>query len=115
MVATWGIPGGWVNTTFTPDGFTGQNTTTPFHVFTGVVQRTIANTSSGAEMLTHGTGSYSALSLPPPSPYASMETSGGRVDIGEMLDLINDATGPSIFNNADRAAAAYANAKFPGC
>jgi hypothetical protein len=64
-------------------------------------------------MFTHGTGGYSGL--PPASPYASMETSGARVDIGGLLDLLNDASGPSIFNNVDEGAAAYARANFPGC
>jgi hypothetical protein len=44
-----------------------------------------------------------------------METSGARVDIGGLLDLLNDASGPSIFNNVDEGAAAYARANFPGC
>jgi RHS repeat-associated protein len=113
MVAAWGIPGGWVNTTFTPDGLAGTNTTTPFHVFTGVVQRSITNTSNGAYMLTHGTGGYSSLPQSQ-SPSASLET-GFSVDIGGALDVINDATGPIIFNNVDQAAAAYAKANFAGC
>jgi hypothetical protein len=109
----WGIPGGWVNTTFTPDGLAGTNTTTPFHVFTGVVQRSITNTSDGAVMLTHGTGGYSTLPQSQ-SPDESLET-GFSVDIGGALDVINELSGPTIFNSVDQAAAAYAKANFAGC
>jgi RHS repeat-associated protein len=114
MVANgWGIPGGWVNTTFTQDGLAGTNATTPFHVFTGVVTRGIVNSSGGAYMVTHGTGGYSSLPQSP-SPYESSET-GFSVDIGGLLDAINDLTGPPVFNAVDQAAAAYAQANFPGC
>jgi hypothetical protein len=64
-------------------------------------------------MLTHGTGGYSSLPQSQ-SPSASLET-GFSVDIGGALDVINDATGPIIFNNVDQAAAAYAKANFAGC
>jgi hypothetical protein len=88
MVANaFGIPGGWVTTTFSPDGLTGMNVTTPFHVFMGTVERGIINTDSGAYMLTHGYGGYP--SMPPPSQYASSETTSS-VDLGEILDGIND-------------------------
>lgn len=109
----WGIPGGWVTTSFTPDGLIGTNVTTPLHVFTGVVQRTISNTGGGAYMLTHGYGGYPSM---PDSaaPYGSLET-GVVVDVGGLLDLINDEAGPSIFSAVDQAAAAYAKAHFPGC
>ena len=113
VVNNWGVPGGWVNTTFSADGLTGTNTTTPFHVFTGTVQRTVLDTSDGAYMLTHGTGGYSSLPQSQ-SPYASLET-GFNVDIGGLLDLINDVTGPAVFDNVDQAAASYAAANFPGC
>ena len=87
--------------------------TTPLHVFTGTVVRTVTNTDSSAFMQTHGFGGYAS---PPqaPSPYASLET-GFSVDIGGILDDINDATGPIIFNAVDQAAAAFAQANFPGC
>lgn len=110
---SWGIPGGWVDTTFSPNGLTGQNVTTPFHVFTGTVQRTISNTGSGAYMLTHGYGGYSQL--PPPSPFASMETGDLTVDLGSLLDLVNQEAGPGIFDKVDQEAAAYAKAHYPGC
>ena len=110
---SWGIPGGWVNTRFSPDGVLGTNTTTPFHVFTGTVERSISNTDSGAYMLTHGYGGYPSVSATE-SPYASLET-GVVVDLGGLLDLINDEVGPSIFKNVDEAAAKYAKTHFPGC
>jgi hypothetical protein len=65
------------------------------------------NTSNEAYMLMHGTGGYH--SLPSPSPSASLEM-GFSVDIGGLLDLINDATGSNVFNNVDQVAAAYAMA-----
>lgn len=57
-----------------------------------------------------GTPSVSATE----SPYASLET-GVVVDLGGLLDLINDEVGPSIFKNVDEAAAKYAKTHFPGC
>ena len=109
MANSWGIPGGWVNTSFTPDGLSGTNVTTPFHIFAGTVDRTISNTDGGAYMLTHGYGGYPEV--PIPSPYDGSEVA----DLGYVLDLVNDATGPSVFNAVDQAAAKYAQANFAGC
>jgi hypothetical protein len=110
---TSGMPGGWVTTTFSPDGLSGANVTTPVHVFTGVVERSISNTNSGAYMLTHGYGGYSSQPQSPPQ-YSSLET-GFSVDFGGLLDLINDGTGPSVFNDVDQEAAEYAMTYFSGC
>src|SRR5581483_11530257 len=108
---TSGIPGGWVTTTFAPDGLQGANVTTPFHVFTGTVVRTLVNTSGGAYIQTHGYGGYGSLQMPPVD-------SGGMFaffDIGRLLDSINDLTGPAVFNDVDQEAAEYAAMFFPGC
>src|SRR5882757_8212043 len=107
------FPGGWVTTTFSEDGTSGANVTTPFHVFTGTVERSIINTDGGAYIQTHGHGGYSQLPQSQ-SPYASLET-GFNVDIGGLLDLVNDSTGPSVFNDVDQEAAEYAQNNFPGC
>ena len=42
----------------------------------------------------------------------SMETGGISLDIGEILDSINDASGPAIFDNVDKQAALYAKSHF---
>jgi len=102
-----------VTTTFSEDGTSGANVTTPFHVFTGTVERSIINTDGGAYIQTHGHGGYSQLPQSQ-SPYASLET-GFNVDIGGLLDLVNDSTGPSVFNDVDQEAAEYAQNNFPGC
>lgn len=116
LVVSWFVvPGGFVTTTFSADGLAGRNVTIPFHVFVGVVDRSISNTTSGAYMETHGYGGYGSLNLPPPSPSASLETGGTNLDLGGMLDLINNATGPVIFNDVDEQAARYAKHNFPGC
>jgi RHS repeat-associated protein len=116
MVAnSWGIPGGFVTTTFSADGLAGMNVTTPFHVLTGVVERSIRNTNNGAFMETHGYGGYGSLNLPSSSPYASMETGGIQIDVGEMLDSINNTIGPDIFDSVDRQATRYAVHHFAGC
>jgi hypothetical protein len=66
-------------------------------------------------MVTHGFGGYGSVNLPPSQPSASMETGGMNIDIGEMLDFINDAAGPAIFNSVDEQATRYATAHFSGC
>ena len=113
MVANrWGVPGGFVTTTYTNDGLVGTNVTTPFHVFRGTVHRTIVNTSDGAYMSTHGYGGYGLGNavIPP-----SIETGGEAIDLGLALDGLNDKYGPEIFNNADKQAARYSKHHFPGC
>ena len=107
-----GIPGGWVTTTFSADGLVGTNITTPFHIFSGTVTRSISNTGSGAYMVTHGYGGYP--SLPPPEPNASSLTTA-YIDLGGLLDQINDQTGPVVFSGVDQAALAYATLNYPGC
>lgn len=115
VVTRFGMPGGVVRTTYSPDGTRGTNVTTPFHVFTGIVERSIENTTTGAYMVTHGYGGYPEMNLPPPNPFASMETMGTYMDLGDFLDSINAATGPEIFNSVDKQAALYARTHFPGC
>jgi hypothetical protein len=44
-----------------------------------------------------------------------METGGMMMNIGGLLDDINDASGPGVFNFVDLQAADYATANFPGC
>jgi RHS repeat-associated protein len=110
---TLGLPGGWVTTSFTDNGLGGINTTTPFHVFTGVVTRQISNSGGVAYMETRGTGGYNSQ-LPPPSPDSSSLTTA-FVDIGELLDMINQMFGPLVFDAVDQQAARYAAAHFPGC
>ncbi len=109
------LPGGFVTTTFAANGLLGTNVTTPFHVFTGTVDRSISNRSDGAYMNTHGYGGYAPVSLPPPDPFASMETGGAELNLGEILDNLNAVAGPEIFNLADQQAARCAQAHFPGC
>ncbi len=115
--AAYVVPGGFVTTTFADDGLSGRNVTQTVHVFAGTVDRWIDNTRSGAFMMTHGYGGYGSSNYTPPNPYASMETGGwaGSVDLGGMLDSINDSAGPAIFNHVDEKAAEYAKAHFPGC
>jgi RHS repeat-associated protein len=117
MVANWfGWPGGFVTTTYSPDGLVGTNVTTPIHIFKGTVERSILNTEHGSYMQTHGTGGYGSLNLPAPSPSASMATGAGpAIDIGWALDFLNQKWGPGIFNDVDEQAALYAKWHFPGC
>jgi RHS repeat-associated protein len=112
MVAAWGIPGGFVTTTFSADGLRGFNQTTPFHIFTGTVVRSIDNTGIGADMVTYGYGGYP--SVLPTSPYSSSLTTSS-IDLGAILDQINDALGPVVFNAVDQQAARFAQHHYPGC
>jgi RHS repeat-associated protein len=118
MVAFYGIPGGWVTTTFSRNGTIGTNTTTPFHVFTGTVDRWIDNTPGGAYMRTHGTGGYGALNPPPSgnmSGYIAGLAPSVPVDWGRTLDNINQAMGPAVFNRVDSYVRDYVKDHFPGC
>jgi hypothetical protein len=105
-------PARHITTTFSPDGLSGQNETTPFHIFRGIVVRSIVNTSDGAYMKTHGYGGYGLGNavIPP-----SMETGGVAIDLGLALDAINDIYGTEVFNNVDKQAARYAKHHFPEC
>jgi hypothetical protein len=104
-------PGGWVTTAFPSTGV-GTNTTTPFHVFSGTVVRQVVNTPKGASIETTGYGGYGRL--------ATFDSGAAMIDMapidfGELLDALNDAMGPGIFNGLDKAAAAYAKSHYPGC
>jgi RHS repeat-associated protein len=111
-LVAWWLPGGWVTTRFSPDGLTGTNRTTPFHVFAGVVEVTSRNTDGGAYMAAHGYGGYGRgnVVIPP-----SIETGGEAIDLGLALDGINDVFGPAAFGHVFDQAAQYAKKHFPGC
>jgi RHS repeat-associated protein len=109
----WGIPGGWVTTTFAPNGLSGSNVTTPFHVFTGTVERSVSNVGGVSYMDTLGYGGYNSQ-VPTPSQYGSSLTTSS-VDIGGLLDSINDLMGPWVFDAVDAQALRYAMNHFPGC
>jgi RHS repeat-associated protein len=118
MVAFYGIPGGWVTTTFSHDGTIGTNTTTPFHVFTGTVDRWIDNTPDGAYMRTHGTGGYGVSNLQPGvnmSNYVAGLGPSVTVDWGRTLDNINQVMGPVIFDHVDSYVRDYVKDHFSGC
>jgi RHS repeat-associated protein len=112
MVAAWGIPGGFVTTTFSADGLTGFNKTTPFHIFTGTVVRSVDNTGTGADMVTYGYGGYPP-GLPTSPNSSSLTTSS--IDIGAILDQMNNVTGPMVFNAVDQQAARFAQNHYTGC
>ena len=69
-----------------------------------MVERTIENTGGGAFFLTHGSGGYASLPIPPDAS-AGMFT---FFDIGQMLDSVNEQTGPGGFNDLEQEAADYA-------
>ena len=120
VVISWfGFPGGFVTTTRSSDGLSGRNVTTPFHVFTGTVERSIVNTPDGAYMQTHGYGGYGSANLQPQPINVSGLIAGlgpgFSVDYGEMLDSINNVVGPEVFNHVDKQATRYAKHHFPGC
>lgn len=112
MVAAWGIPGGFVTTTFSADGLTGFNQTTPFHIFTGTVVRSVDNTDTGADMVTYGYGGYPP-GLPTSPNSSSLTTSS--IDIGAILDQMNNEMGPAVFNAVDQQAARFAQNHYSGC
>ena len=118
IVAMWFIPGGQVTTTFSNNGTVGTNTTTPFHVFVGTIDRWIDNTPNGAYMRTHGTGGYGVL-RPQPSGNMSGYIAGlapsAPVDWGQVLDNVNQAVGPAVFNRVDSYVTDYVKDHFSGC
>lgn len=92
VVSFFGIHGGLVETTFSPDGLVGANTTRTLHVFHGVVNRTAGNF--------HGQG------------YMYAHSFAGRP---WAMDGINNLAGPKVFDAYDERARDYAQANFDGC
>jgi RHS repeat-associated protein len=93
-------PGGFVRSTIS--GHTGTNLTTPLHVFSGSVDRTIFANSTGTYVTTHGVGTSPGVMLPIFVP-------------GPVLDAINQIHAPQIFNAEDAALAERLAASNPAC
>lgn len=91
------MPGGFVRTTFSADGLSATNVTTPVHAFVGVVERSFSNAGGATYVNTHGYGN------------------AGSGVVGETRDWINSAGGPAIFSGLDARVAAYAAANYKGC
>ena len=90
---TWfGILGGWVDTSFSPDGLVGTNVTKTIHLFHGVVNRTAGNYHGKGYMNTHS-----------------------FADRAWVLDGMNNRMGPNVFRAYDERARDYAQANFDGC
>jgi hypothetical protein len=115
VVATWLFPGGVVETEFASNGLSVTNTTTWFHAFVGVVDRSILNTSSGAYFMTHGYGNANTnartdlYSLRGGGMFAAMDL------INRLRDVGNQSLGASIFSSVDNQARRYAQHHFKGC
>jgi RHS repeat-associated protein len=103
------IPGGRVDTTFSADGLLGQNVTTLFHVFVGIVDRSSVNLPSGGYLTTrsYGNAPSSVVSV---GPAPSI-----MIPLGLIRDFFNDAMGPNVFAYYDAQAARYARDNFRGC
>jgi RHS repeat-associated protein len=108
---SWGIPGGWVQTTFFQNGLIGQNVTTPVHVFVGTVERSVQNRADGAHLVTrgYGTAPLGPVMITVPGIYT------GIILTGPIRDSINTEQGPDLFAPYDRQATRYATHHFPGC
>lgn len=92
-----GVPGGFVQTTFSVNGLTATNVTTPVHAFVATIVRSAGNYGGFWTIFTHGFGFAGANAL------------------GQLRDQNNQKYGPGIFNQLDQRAAAYAAANYPGC
>lgn len=92
-----GIPGGFVQTTFSPDGLAVTNVTTPVHAFVGTVVRSVGVSGGSTFIDTHGFGD------------------AGDSLLGQLRDENNQAFGPGIFDQLDSLALRYAAANLPGC
>lgn len=91
------IPGGVVYTTYSADGLSGRNVTTPVHAFVGTVDRSISISGGQTYLMTHGYGS------------------AGEGVFNRGRDGINGEAGKVIFSNMDAKAILYAKLFFPGC
>jgi len=89
-----GAPGGWVTSELLPDGLSGINTTVPRrHFFQGTVERELVNVNGQLVFITHGIGTSDV----------------------ELMDFLNQAFGPGVFDALDRHAADRLSRSFPGC
>ncbi len=106
-----GFPGGWVTTTLSDDGLSGENTVVARrHVLAGTVTRTLMITSRRQLLIaTVGVGTSTAV--------LSVSTGGGVVGIpiGDIIDAINEPLGRNVFNAQGRVAADVLGSLFPGC
>jgi hypothetical protein len=108
---TWyGVPGGFVTTSYTPDGFTGTNVTTWAHVFQGNVDRSALNIDGAGYMSTHGY--RTAPIFEPPMTSYSMFPS---MPVEGIIDSYNQTKAPEIFASYDQRALEYAQENFDGC
>jgi hypothetical protein len=92
VVTWWGLPGGLVETSYSPDGFVGTNVTKPIHMFHGVVNRTAGNYHGQGYMYTHS-----------------------FADRAWIMDGLNNLMGPIVFRAYDERARDYAQDHFEGC
>jgi hypothetical protein len=90
------IPGGQVNAVFQRGGLQVTNTTTALHVFSGTIQRDVFASGGRTLIMTQGNGRAPGLG-------------------GASRDLINELSGPGIFNSLDEQAQRYAQSNFKGC
>ena len=97
VVDVGGLPGGIVNTTYSPDGLLGRNVTTPYHAFVGTVDQSISYSGGATYINTHGYGN------------------AGDSGIGLTRDFINGIAGKGIFEFLDTKAAIFAKIAYKGC
>jgi hypothetical protein len=108
VTTAFGLPGGFVNTTFFDGGLVGQNVTTPIHGLVGTVQREVVNRADGAYITTHGFGTA-------PLGLIYIPKFNVLFSIGQFRDRMNDKFGPGIFSAYDKQVARYAQNHFEGC
>jgi hypothetical protein len=94
-----GVPGGYVTTTLSDDGLSGENTVVPgSHVLDGTVTRTLVELPTGElAIITVGVG-----------------TSDVPI-VGPAIDAANEPLGENVFNALDGHAADRLRRAFPGC
>jgi hypothetical protein len=96
FVKPFQVPGGFVTTEFNKNHTQVVNTVTRFHPFSGSITRTIFTNARGTFIRTIGSGN------------------AGSDFLGRVMDKLNDAVGPTIFNYTDSRAKGWATA-FMGC
>jgi RHS repeat-associated protein len=101
----FGPPGGWIITTVGADGRSITNATTPIHVFSGTIDRSIYALNGRTYVTTHGTGTSSGWYGP----------IGGTAVPGSAFDWVNQFHGQQIFNAVDAAMGEYLDGEVPGC
>jgi hypothetical protein len=110
-VVTWyGVPGGVVETGYSPDGFTGTNVTTWAHIFQGRVDRSAVNIGGQGYMTTHG---YRTAPIyePPMTSYSMFPS----MPLEGLIDSYNQGKAPEVFAAYDQRAREYAQENFDGC